>query len=287
MKNKKKIPFLRQTVMLSIIIIVLMAFVAFPEHMRIPTTLASDDVEGTISGTYTLSLPMPGGTKESTLVLVRHENEITGTMSAPGDTSSAYSIYGGTYNKGKFKLSADIGRITYLLEGSHLGQTLTFTMTTTETIPLDAGSRINGNTGEINGKYLVPVYSPGGIMENHFELVAENGTITGQMYRLDDGSGGMPGPMNRGQGMPEAPPGGMNREGGAPPQGMEMNASTDGKRDINLFYDGSYKGNRIELFTKTAQGSLFHFKGTVEGDSIKLTLTVTDIRTGLEAERIH
>jgi hypothetical protein len=64
---------------------------------------------------------------------------------------------------------------------------------------------------------------------------------------------------------------------------MEMSESSDGKRDINLFYDGNYKENRIELFTKTAQGSLFHFKGTVEGDSIKLKLTVTDNRTGLEA----
>jgi hypothetical protein len=124
-------------------------------------------------------------------------------------------------------------------------------------------------------------------MENHFELLAENGTITGQMYRLDDGSGGMPGPMNGGPGMPEAPPGGFDVGADGPPRGMEISASTDGKRDINLFYDGSYEGNRIELFTKTAQGSLFHFKGTVEGDSIKLKLNVTDNRTGLEAKRTH
>lgn len=59
----------------------------------------------------------------------------------------------------------------------------------------------------------------------------------------------------------------------------------DGKRDVNTFFDGSYEGSRISLFGGTAQDSLFHFSGTVEGDTIKLTLNVADQRKDLEAFR--
>lgn len=248
----------------------------------------SEAVQGrTINGTYVLSLPMPGGAKDSTIVLASDGERITGTMSAPGDPSPVSPIRDGRYVEGKLTFSAVIGRITYNLEGTYEGDTLIFDMTTLESIPLDNGSRLSGKTGDITGTYKVPVYSPGGVKENQFELAAEKGVITGEMYSMGNSggpSGGAPEDMGgaRDNIMP-APAGGGDRAGGPP--GASANASTGGKQDLNTFYDGTYKGNSISLFTKTAQGSIFHFTGIIDGDLIKLSMQVTDKRSGIEAKK--
>lgn len=237
-----------------------------------------------IDGTYVISLPMPGAAKESTLVLASRGNSITGTMSAPGDPSQVSPIRDGGYVDGHFRLSADIGRIAFSLEGTCSDGDLKFNMTTMETIPLTDGARLSGKTGEITGTYLVPVYSPGGIRENHFNLVAKNGVITGEMYVPDTGG------LSEGVGGPPAnmqPP----REGGPPdgapgsPQGTGMNAAGNGKRDLNAFFDGTCEKNNISIYTKTGQGSLFHFTGMVEGDKLKLMMHVTDVSKGIEGKK--
>jgi hypothetical protein len=241
----------------------------------------------TINGTYLISLSMPGGTKDSTLVLVSDGEKITGTISAPGDPSEVSPIRDGRYADGKLTLSAVIGRITYVLEGGYKGDTLIFDMTTLETIPLDNGSRLSGKTGDITGAYRVPVYSPGGIKENQVELVAENGVITGEMYSVGNSggpSGGAPEGTGGARGNMGPPPGGEGAKGGEAP-GAGINASTGGKQDLNTFYDGTHKGNNISFFTKTAQGSIFHFTGAVDDDTIKLTMQVTDKTSGIEAKK--
>jgi hypothetical protein len=239
-----------------------------------------------IDGTYVISLPMPGGAKESTLVLSSQGNSLMGTMSEPGNPSQVSPIRNASCVDGRFKLSADIGRIAFNLEGVCSEGKLKFDMTTMETIPLGEGTRLQGKTGEIAGKYLVPVYSPGGIKENHFDLAAKNGVITGEMYVLDDGGGlseerGGP-PAN----MPPPQERGPSAGAGEPPPGSGMNVASDGKRDLNIFFDGTYQGNNISLYVKTAQGSLFHFTGMVEGDRLKLTMHVTDLRSGIEGKRV-
>jgi hypothetical protein len=206
-------------------------------------------------------------------------------MSAPGDPSQISQIRDGSYVDGHLKLSADIGRIAYTLEGKYSDGILKFDMTTKEAIPLGDGTRLSGKTGEITGTYLVPVYSPGGIKENHFDLVAKGGAITGEMYVPDDGSSpsqGMGGPPAN---MPPPPQGEPPTNAPGSPQGNDMNAATDGKRDLNTFFDGTYEKNNISLYTKTGQGSLFHFTGKVEGDRLKLTMHVTDLRTGIEGKK--
>lgn len=240
-----------------------------------------------VNGTYLISLPMPGGSKESTIVLLSDGEKITGTMSAPGIPSQVSPIHDGRYADGRLTLSAVIGRITYILEGGYKGDKLIFDMTTLETIPLDKGSRLSGKTGDITGAYKVPVYSPGGIKENQVELVAEKGVITGEMYSLGNssGPGGAPEGMGGDRGNMGPPPGGegarAGEASGAPPDAQ----AAGGKQDLNTFYDGTYKGNDVSLFTKTAQGSIFHFTGTVDGDTIKLTMQVTDKSSGIEAKK--
>lgn len=243
-----------------------------------------------IDGIYLLSLPMPGGTKDSNIILASDGEKITGTMSEPGNPSEVSTIQDGRYVDGRLTFSVEIGRITYNMEGSYEGDKLVFDMTTLEQIPLDDGVRLSGKTGEITGAYKVPVYSPGGIKENQVELVAEKGVITGEMYSIGDSGGAPEGTGSPQEGMGGAPgnmgppQGGGFTEGGEAP-GAAINASTDGKRDLNVFYDGTYEGNKISLFTKTAQGSVFHFTGTVEGDAIKMTMHVTDKNSGVEARK--
>ncbi len=229
-----------------------------------------------IDGTYRLSLPMPGGEKESILSITSNGSELSGTMSAPGAPSEIYPIRDGNCNAEKFRFSVEMGRITYTLAGTYHDGGLAFDMTTEESIPLGDGERLAGKTGEITGSYRVPVYSPGGIKENRFDLVAEGGHITGEMYALggNDSAGGMAGAPDR---MP--PP---QADGATSPAGTASN----GKRDLNRFKEGRYTGNSIDLYTKTAQGSDFHFSGSIEGDIIRLTLHVTDRRSGLTAEAL-
>jgi hypothetical protein len=256
----------------------------FKAHSFVNTAFAEEPQHESIDGAWHLSLPMPGGAKKSTLVLTSRGDSISGTMSSPGDPTDVHPFHDGELQNSSFSLSADIGRITYFLEGTYGGQTLSFDMQTTETIPLGDGNRLSGNPDEISGSYLVPVYSPGGIMENHFEFTAENGMITGQMYVPVTGNETS---RNQMAGAPpgmQAPPGGL--PAGAPASGGPGEAGGD-KRDVNTFFDGTHEGNRISLFTRTAQGSLFHFTGTVEGNVIRLDMHVTDQRKGLEAVRVE
>jgi hypothetical protein len=229
-----------------------------------------------IDGIYKLSLPMPGGEKESILSLASTGGSLSGTMSAPGAPSEIYPIQDGSCGGEKFRFSVEMDRTTYTLEGTYNDGGLAFDMTTEETIPLGDGERLAGKTGEITGSYQVPVYSPGGIKENRFDLVAEGGKITGEMYALggDDSAGGMAGAPDR---MPLP-----RTDEATPPAGMVSN----GKQDLNRFQEGRYDGNRIDLSTETAQGSVFHFSGNIEGDIIRLTLNVTDRRNGLTAEAL-
>lgn len=240
-----------------------------------------------VNGTYLISLPMPGGSKDSTLVLVSNGDKITGTMSAPGDSSQVSPIRDGRSADGRLTLSAVIGRITYILEGGYKGDKLIFDMTTLETIPLDKGTRLSGKRGDITGTYRVPVYSPGGIKENQVELVAEKGVITGEMYSVGNssGPGSAPEGMGGDRGNMGPPPGGENARAGEAPGAAPGAPAAGGKQDLNAFYDGTYKGNDVSLFTKTAQGSVFHFTGTVDGDTIKLTMQVTDKSSGIEAKK--
>lgn len=296
--KKTAIVSIEKMVLSCVIFIILFGIGGFP------VLSTSEAAQGrTIDETYLISLPMPGGAKDSTIVLASDGEKITGTMSAPGNPSEVSSIQDGRYVEGKLTFSAEIGRITYVMEGSYEGDKLVFDMTTLETIPLDDGVRLSGKTGEITGTYKVPVYSPGGVKENQVELVAEKGIITGEMYSTGEsggapeGMGGFPEGMG---GAPEgmgSPPEGMGgapgnmgspQEGGFPGGGdapAGITASSDGKRDLNTFYDGTYEGNKISLFTKTAQGSVFHFTGTVDGNTIKLTMHVTDKNSGIEAKK--
>jgi hypothetical protein len=59
------------------------------------------------------------------------------------------------------------------------------TLTTQESIPLSDGTKIKtSQEAAMDGAYLVPVYSPGGIMENIFFLKTEDNTLTGQMIMI-------------------------------------------------------------------------------------------------------
>jgi hypothetical protein len=44
-------------------------------------------------------------------------------------------------------------------------------------------------------------------------------------------------------------------------------------------------GKDVSFYTRTPQ-SLFHFKGTIDGDNIKLDLIVTDVVKGIKGSKM-
>jgi len=140
-----------------------------------------------INGTFKVPLPMPGGTKDSTFILSCNGSEVTGTITDPSEPSRICEIYHGKARGNRFSFSAMVGRTEFNLEGTAGDGRLSMTLTTHETIPLDDGTKIKtSRETEIDGAYLVPVYSPGGIMENIFFLKTEGDTLTGQMVMISN-----------------------------------------------------------------------------------------------------
>jgi hypothetical protein len=198
-----------------------------------------------INGKFKVALPLPGGSKESTFTLSFRDSIVTGKITSPYNPDQASEIHNGTAQGNKFSFSTKVGNTEYNFEGTAGEGKLSMTLTTQETIPLGDGTKIKtSQEAAIDGAYLVPVYSPGGIMENIFFLKVEGSALTGQMIMIRN-------PL----------------------------------KDTSTFFDGTVKGKEISFYTRTPQ-SLFHFIGTVEGEKIKLTLYVTDIKNGIEGSAI-
>jgi hypothetical protein len=194
-----------------------------------------------INGKFKVSLPLPGGSKESTFTLSCKDSTVTGKITSPYNPDQSCDIYNGTATGNKFIFSSKVGKTEYNFEGTAGEGKLSMTLTTQETIPLGDGTKIKTSQDTtIDGAYLVPVYSPGGIMENIFFLKTEGNALTGQMIMIRN-------PL----------------------------------KDTSTFFDGTVKGKEVSFYTRTPQ-SLFHFKGIVEGEKIKLTLFVTDVKKGIE-----
>lgn len=198
-----------------------------------------------INGKFKVSLPLPGGSKESIFSLSCKDSTTAGQITNPYNPDQSIEIYNGTAAGNKFAFSAKAGKTEYNFEGTAGEGKLSMTLTTQEAIPLGDGTKIKtSQEAAIDGAYLVPVYSPGGIMENIFFLKTEGNALTGQMIMIRN-------PL----------------------------------KDTSTFFDGTVKGNEVSFYARTAQ-SLFHFIGTVEGEKIKLTLLVTDVKKGVEGGKI-
>jgi hypothetical protein len=198
-----------------------------------------------INGKFKVPLSVPGGTKDSIFTLSCDGSSIIGTITNPYNPGESCSIYNGKAEGNRFNFSTRVGGAEYNFEGTAGRGNLSMTLTTLETILLDAGLKIKtSKETPIDGAYLVPVYSPGGIMENIFFLKTEGNALTGQMVMISN-------PM----------------------------------KDKSDFFDGSVSGNEISIYTRTPQ-SLFHFKGTIEGDKIKLNLIVKDVVKGVKGSKM-
>lgn len=226
---------------------------------------------------YCLMLPMPGGDRECRLELSREGNRLSGTVTDPYEPENKCPIYEGTITGDKISLKADVGRIQFVFAGTVEQDALQLDFTTHETIPLEPGKRLSGKNGELTGEYLVGVYSPGGVKENHFVITRDGAAYSGEMFCLMDQktldfmekmmAGGPP----------------MDVPGDVPP--MKLPKLGD-KCDINPFLSVTGDENAFEITTKTGSGSLFLFAGNVSGDKISMTLHVTDDTPGLTAAKI-
>lgn len=227
--------------------------------------------------TYLLMLPMPGGDRECFLELSREGGSLQGTVTNPYESAARCPIYEGTINGDRISLKADVGRIQFVFSGTVEKDALRLDFTTHETIPLEPGKRLSGENGKLEGEYLVGVYSPGGVKENHFVITKNGDTYGGEMFCLmDQKTLDFMEKMMAG-GPPADAPGDM------PP--MKMPKLGD-KCDMNPFLSVTGDENAFEITTKTGSGSLFVFAGSVAGDEIKMTLHVTDSAPGLTAGKV-
>ena len=226
-----------------------------------------------MNGTYQITLPLPGGDRTSILTISGPEEALQGTLTNPYEPSTLCPVEGSVEN-GILTCRTMVGRTEFILSGQVQPEEMKLRLTTHETIPLEPGQRISGTPGQLEGEYLVGVYSPGGVKENHFVIRQENGALGGEMYCLMDEktlefmkhmmAGGGPG-------------------GPAPEGEMPMLPKVGDKCDVNPFLSVTGTPERFTVTTRTGNGSLFRFTGALQEDRPVLTLHVTDETDGIRA----
>ncbi len=230
---------------------------------------------------YKLTLPLPGKNREAVLELDAAAQ--TGSITNPYEPEILCPLYDVSVTEEALSCKAMVGRTEFIFAGSRCPEGYSLDFTTLETIPLEPGVRLDGRTGELAGEYLVGVYSPGGVKENHFVIRETGSGYTGEMYGLVDektlafmesmaAGGGLGGP-----GGPGGPP-----EGAPPMEPMPMPKLGD-RTDLNVFTSVSGSVESFEVITFTGMGSEFRFTGRVDGDTISMTLHVTDSDSGVIA----
>ena len=233
---------------------------------------------------YLLTLPLPGKNREAVLELDAAAQ--TGTITNPYEPESLCPLYDVSVTGEALSCKAMVGRTEFIFSGPACPEGYSLDFTTLETIPLEPGVRLDGRTGELAGEYLVGVYSPGGVKENHFVIRETRSGYSGEMYGLVDekslafmesmAAGGGPG----GPGGPKGP--GGPPEGAPPMEPMPMPKLGD-RTDLNVFASVSGNAESFEVITVTGMGSEFRFTGSVDGDTITMTLHVTDSDSGVIA----
>lgn len=221
---------------------------------------------------YTATLPLPGGDRP--IVLDLDQRCITNPY-APETTCP---IYDAAITPEHLHLKAMVGRTEFVLEGPASPEGYALTFTTHETIPLSPGKRLQGEPGALAGEYLVGVYSPGGVKENHFVITETPSGCTGEMYGLVDEKS-----LAFMQAMASGGPGAMPP--GAPPMEPMPLPKLGDKTDRNVFTSVTGSAEHFEVVTITGMGSQFRFTGSVRGDEIAMTLHVIDSHTGIPALR--
>lgn len=215
---------------------------------------------------YTATLPLPGGSRETLMTV----NSTSGSLTDPYTPESTCPLYDVQVTQTHMRLKAMVGRTEFVFDGPACPEGYMLSFTTHETIPLAPGKRLSGQTGALAGEYLVGVYSPGGVKENHFVIIQSPGGYTGEMYGLVDEK-----TLEFMASMGAGPGGGPSRP--LPQLGDKM--------DENPFSSVTGKAEQFEVVTITGMGSKFRFTGRVEGDDILMTLHVTDSHSNILARR--
>ena len=220
---------------------------------------------------YTLTLPLPGRNREAVMELDAAAQ--TGTITNPYEPERLCPLYDVSVTGDALACKAMVGRTEFIFAGSRCPEGYSLDFTTLETIPLEPGVRLDGRTGELAGEYLVGVYSPGGVKENHFVIRETGSGYTGEMYGLVD---------EKTLAFMESMAAGGPPEGALPMEPMPMPKLGD-RTDLNVFASVSGSAESFEVITFTGMGSEFRFTGRVDGDTITMTLHVTDSSSGVIA----
>jgi hypothetical protein len=217
------------------------------------------------------------------MTLSQDGNALRGTLENPYLPGETCPLLGQAAEDGTITMTTAVGRTAYEFSGHRTSAGLALALTTQEVIPLDPGRRLSGQAGQLDGEYLVGVYSPGGMKENHMILHTAGTAITGEMFCLvDEAFLQQMSQMMQGDG--PSGPGGPGGPGGPDGPGKPMPLPQLGdKNDVNVFSTGSGSADSFTVETVTAQGSRFRFTGSIDGDTIRLTMYVTDHSEGIIA----
>lgn len=217
---------------------------------------------------YIATLPLPGADRDVVIDLEQ------GSMTNPYAPDETCPIFDSVVTPEHIHLKTMVGRTEFVFDGAPCSEGYALTFTTHETIPLAPGTRLKGETGALAGEYLVGVYSPGGVKENHFIIEKTHGGYTGEMYGLVDEK-----TLEFMKAMRSGSPGGM------PPEPSMPVPKLGDKMDLNPFDSVTGSAAHFEVITVTGMGSEFRFEGSVQGDEISMTLHVTDSSTGILAKQ--
>lgn len=221
-----------------------------------------------MNGTYIVPLPLPGGIRQCRISLAASGSLLTGSITNPYQPETLCPITSGTIDGEHISFETMVGRVRFLFSGTAADRTLKLSLTTQETIPLEPGKRLSGTPNALAGEYLVGVYSPGGVKENHFVITEENGVYSGEMFCLmDEKTLAFLQHMNAGGG-----PMAAFSHSDVPPKPPQVGD----KCDVNPFLSVTGSPENFEIMTRTGNGSLFRFTGSIQKDAIVMTLHVTD-----------
>ena len=223
---------------------------------------------------YTITLPLPGRDREAVISLDAASQ--TGTITNPYEPEALCPLYDVSVTDAAMSCKAMVGRTEFLFSGPADPEGYVLEFTTHETIPLEPGTRLEGESGALSGEYLVGVYSPGGVKENHFVIRRTDTGYEGEMYGLvDEKTLAFMESM-----MADGGPGGPGGPGGMPPDAPPMEPmpmpKLGDKSDLNVFSSVTGSAEAFEVVTFTGMGSEFRFSGSIDGDTISMTLHVTD-----------
>jgi hypothetical protein len=227
-----------------------------------------------LTGVYEADVPSPHGSRTIQITLDDNGGTLSGAMNDPDDLSTELPLSGSVDERGKVLFQARSEGCVYQAEGAIVNGAdgavsgLLVDVTVTEAKELMPGPLVSAENAR--REYIIGVYSPGGVRENHFVIDMDGSSLSGEMYCVADEK--EVAFLNK-----------MASENKLPPF---VKIPNPGERtDVNAL-NGTIDGNSVIFSTTTAQGSLFTFEGTADDGMLALNMKIVNVWKGVKADSL-